>query len=75
MLKNTNLLKLSSVDELSLRKIYIEKMIVECKSQLENRALLMLSKAFDGDVEPKAEGQIVFLERWLEDIENEIKKL
>ncbi|WP_154695591.1 hypothetical protein [Clostridium botulinum] len=53
MLKNTNLLKLSRVDELSLRKIYIEKMIVECKAQLENRALLILSKAFDGDVEPK----------------------
>ncbi|MBY6950327.1 hypothetical protein [Clostridium botulinum] len=75
MLKNTNVSKLSRVDELSVRKIYIEKMVVECKKQLEDRVLLMLNKAFDEDVESKAEGQIVFLERWLQDIENEIKKL
>ena len=67
--------KLSRVDELSVRKLYVEKMLTEVKKQTEDKVLLMFAKAMDNDIENKATGQIVFMERWIENINDEIKEL
>lgn len=71
----TNISKLSRVDELSVRKLYVEKMLEEVKKQTEDKVLLMLASAFEDNVKSKTTGQIVFMEKWLEDINNEIKNL
>ncbi len=70
-----NLAKISRVDELSVRKVYLEKILKECKEQLENKVMLMLSKSFDNNIEEKAQGQIVFIERWIKDIDKKIENL
>lgn len=73
MEESVNFLELSKVDELSVRKICIEKILKECKTQVEDKAMLLLGKAFDDKLEVKAQGQIVFLERWIKDIDKEIE--
>lgn len=70
-----NLSKLSKVDELSSRKIFLEKAMEENKKQLEDKTMLLLGKALDENVEVKIEGQIVFFERWIKDIDKEIENL
>lgn len=67
--------KLSRVDELSVRKAYIEKMLIEVKKQIESTVMLLLAQSIDRDVEQKAIGQVVFMERWLKDIDKEIERL
>lgn len=75
MKNTTNLSKLSRVDELSVRKLYVEKMLEEVKKQTEDKVLLMLANTFEDNIENKATGQVVFMERWLENINDKIKKL
>lgn len=75
MEEKINMANLSREDELSVRKIYIEKILKDCKEQLENKVMLMLGKSFDSNIETKAHGQVIFLERWLEDIDKEMKSL
>ena len=70
-----NMAKLSKEDELSVRKTYVEKMLKECKKQTEDKVMMLLASAMDKDVESKATGQVVFLERWLKDIDKEIEQL
>lgn len=75
MKETIDMSKLSKVDELSVRKTYVEKMLKNTKEHLESKAMLLLAGAFDDNAEDKAIGQVVFIERWLEDIDNEIKSL
>lgn len=75
MNKTIDMSKLSRVDELSVRKVYIEKVLKEVKKTKENEALLMLANAFDSKSKEKAIGEIVFMERWISDIDKEIKKI
>jgi hypothetical protein len=70
-----NMAQLSKEDELSVRKAYVEKMLKECKKQTEDKVMMLLAGVLDKDVESKAKGQVVFLERWLNDIDEEIKNL
>lgn len=71
----TDMSKLSRADELSVRKVYIEKMLAEIKKQTESTVMLLLAQSFDKDVEQKAAGQVVFMERWLKDIDKEIEEM
>lgn len=70
-----NMAKLSKEDELSVRKAYVEKMLKECKKQTEDKVMMLLAGAFADNIESKATGQVVFLERWLKDIDKEIEQL
>jgi len=70
-----NMAKLSKEDELSVRKAYVEKMLKQCKKQTEDKTMLLLAGAFDDNIESKAKGQVVFLERWIKDIDKEIEQL
>lgn len=70
-----NMAKLSKEDELSVRKAYVEKILKECKKQTEDKVMMLLAGALADNVESKANGQIVFMERWIEDIDKEIKNL
>ena len=71
----TDLSKIPKVDELSVRKVYIEAMLKEAKSQTKDKVMLILGGAFVDDIQSKTEGMVVFLERWLGDIDKEINNL
>lgn len=70
-----NMAKLSKEDELTVRKAYVEKMLKESKKQTEDKVMMLLAGAFADNIESKAKGQVVFLERWLKDIDKEIENL
>lgn len=70
-----NLTKLSRVDELTVRKGFLEKTISKQKEELESKAMLMLAKSFDEQIEEKATGTVVFFERWLKEIDKQIEEL
>lgn len=70
-----NILELSKVDELSVRKKYVEAMAEQMKKQAEEKIMLLLANAFDENAETKATGQVVFMERWLDDINKEIERI
>lgn len=61
--------------ELVVRKQFLEKTLSETKETANNKAMLMLSKAFDDEAESKVAGTIVILEKWLKEIDDEIKEL
>ena len=73
--EHVDLTSLSKVDELSVRKAILEEMVKENKNQLKDKAMIMLAGAFDKDIELKAKGTIVFLERWIKDIDVEIDRI
>lgn len=64
---------LKRIDELQLRKHMISKIVEKLKDQLEDKISMLLSKAFDTNIEMKTSGEIVFYERWIEEIDKEIQ--
>jgi hypothetical protein len=70
-----NMDKLSRVDELTARKITLEKALVTAKGELEKKTMLMLASAFMPDAEAYYTGLVVFYERWIADISKEIEQI
>lgn len=57
--ENVDFNNLSKEDELSVRKILVEQMLETCKTQFQDKAM-------------KSKGLVIFLERWIKDIDKEI---
>lgn len=75
MESKTDMSKLSKVDELSVRKVYIKNALSEAEKQVKDDVMLLLGGAFIDNPREKAEGLVVFLERWVKDIDEEIENL
>lgn len=45
------------------------------KKELENKALTLMAKAFDGGAEEKLAGSMALLERWIKETEEEAEAL
>ena len=71
----TDISKLSRVDELTVRKAYLEGVLSETKKQLKDNVMLLLAGALVDNSKEKIEGMAVFIERWIKDIEVEIENL
>jgi len=74
-MEETNLLTLSRADELSVRKVILQRYLEEVKKTLEDKVMLMLVGSFDKNTELKLTGTVVFYEKWIDEINKEIKEI
>jgi uncharacterized damage-inducible protein DinB len=73
--KQLNFLNLSRIDVLTVRKMQIETIIESCKKQLEDKILMLFAGGLDDNIELKTKGQVVFYEKWIKEINDEIDEL
>ena len=61
--------------ELVFRKETLENIVSKTEEQLNNKAMIMLSKSMDSDVEDKLTGSLAMMKKWLSEIKSDAEAL
>lgn len=65
--------RLARTDELSVRKYFLEESLRACKEKVQIKAFQILADI--SDTAKIGTGMVIFYERWIEEIDNEMKSL